>query len=182
LETKKCSQCGKIKYIQEFDKRSDRALGVRSACKQCRRKRRKVYEDKNREKIREWKRNFNKNHKEEINSKSKLYRDSNKERISNDRKKRYKESDKIKSRLRNYSYLSNYGITLEKYNELFEKQNGVCAICGTSTNKPLYIDHNHKTGEVRGLLCVKCNSGIGFFMDNSHLLISAIRYLDKNYE
>jgi hypothetical protein len=79
-----------------------------------------------------------------------------------------------------------YGITEEAYQEMFEKQNHLCAICGspeTSTSnrsggiKRLSIDHNHKTGEVRGLLCHKCNSAIGLFEEDIERMKSAIDYL-----
>ena len=78
-----------------------------------------------------------------------------------------------------------YGITGLEYNTLLKKQEGVCAICGTSTptlnqdeTRPnLYVDHCHTSGAVRGLLCGKCNSGLGQFNDNPELLQAAINYL-----
>ena len=78
----------------------------------------------------------------------------------------------------------NYGITLADYDRMVEKQDGKCAIC-ESTNPSgngarFAVDHDHKTGEVRGLLCFDCNSGIGKFRDNTALLTSAIEYL-KDY-
>ena len=78
-------------------------------------------------------------------------------------------------------------MTLEEHQKLFEKQQGRCAICNkhqSELNKEISIDHSHKTGKVRGLLCNNCNSGIGYFNDNKELLIKAISYLeltnDKN--
>lgn len=52
-----------------------------------------------------------------------------------------------------------YGLTLEQYEEMFSRQNGVCAICGKppSPKRRLHVDHNHRTGQVRGLLCRQCN-------------------------
>ncbi len=73
-----------------------------------------------------------------------------------------------------------YGITIDSYNSLFLKQEGKCAICKTHQSelpKKLYVDHCHKTGEVRGLLCKKCNSGLGFFNDDSLLIHEALTYL-----
>jgi len=74
-----------------------------------------------------------------------------------------------------------FGITIQQYNEMFEKQNGCCAICGKHQNefkKALYIDHNHTTNEIRGLLCYSCNSMLGFAKDNIEILTNAIAYLE----
>lgn len=75
-----------------------------------------------------------------------------------------------------------YGITLGDYNRMLESQGGGCAICGESPKKGkklLAVDHNHKTGEVRGLLCGRCNAMIGFSGDAPDLLKAAIRYLEN---
>lgn len=65
----------------------------------------------------------------------------------------------------NLKYL--YGITLEEYNRLSIRQNGVCAVCGTfqptKAHSRLCVDHDHDTGKVRGLLCSKCNIGLGIY-------------------
>ena len=73
----------------------------------------------------------------------------------------------------------NYGISLEKYQEIFEAQNGVCAICHRqpNPNKSLAVDHDHETGVVRGLLCDNCNLMLGLSKDSPLILEAAIRYL-----
>jgi hypothetical protein len=71
--------------------------------------------------------------------------------------------------------LKSYGFTLEDYNAMFEKQNGRCAICGRDV--PLHIDHDHVTGEFRGLLCFNCNTGIGSLKEDPQLLNRAAQYL-----
>lgn len=71
----------------------------------------------------------------------------------------------------------------EEYKTLLEKQNNVCAICGITAEevgKKLIIDHNHETLKIRGLLCWRCNSGLGFFKDNQAHLAMAIEYLVRN--
>jgi hypothetical protein len=76
----------------------------------------------------------------------------------------------------------NYALTIEGYNILFVVQNGCCAICGDHQNnmkRKLSVDHNHITGEVRGLLCHKCNVAIGLMKDNVDTLANAIKYLLK---
>jgi hypothetical protein len=72
-----------------------------------------------------------------------------------------------------------YGIDIEEYTKLLEKQDFKCAICGSrgSDIKSLAVDHDHATGKVRGLLCDSCNLGIGKFKDSTELLTSAINYL-----
>lgn len=64
---------------------------------------------------------------------------------------------------------------------MLRHQNNVCAICGgRNSDRDLAVDHNHITGEVRGLLCTRCNMGLGYFMDNPRLLASALVYLEDN--
>ena len=65
-----------------------------------------------------------------------------------------------------------------EYEELLIKQNNRCAICGVENEiSKLAIDHNHKTLEVRGLLCHECNSGIAYFDENTEYLAKAMIYL-----
>ena len=80
-------------------------------------------------------------------------------------------------------WLKRYGITTKDYEQLFEKQNGVCQICKKDcpSRRFLSVDHCHKTGKVRGLLCVKCNTALGMLNDNIDYFTAAIKYL-KNYE
>ena len=65
------------------------------------------------------------------------------------------------------------------YVDLFEKQNGLCGICRNPMSRPL-LDHNHETLEVRGLLCSKCNVGLGQFNDDLALVSAALEYLKNN--
>lgn len=92
----------------------------------------------------------------------------------------------VKKQSKDSQLKNQFGITLQEYEEILEKQNGVCAICGCNNNHKsnpkgdidrLSVDHNHQTGKVRGLLCSRCNFGIGQFNDDPTLLISAIDYL-----
>lgn len=71
-----------------------------------------------------------------------------------------------------------YGVTLARYQELFDAQGGKCAICGKVQSRALDVDHCHKTGRVRGLLCTSCNRMIGHAGDNAANLRRAAEYLD----
>lgn len=77
-----------------------------------------------------------------------------------------------------------YGLTPEGYQEMLAAQGGRCAIC--ATDKPhkgaLHVDHDHDTGEVRGLLCFCCNAGIGKLKDDPRLLVKALWYLTRKSE
>lgn len=75
------------------------------------------------------------------------------------------------------SRLSQYGISTADYFTLLRAQEGKCAICQRCDGWHLHIDHCHETGEVRGLLCRRCNSGLGCFGDDLSLLLVAIGYL-----
>ena len=82
-----------------------------------------------------------------------------------------------------------YGINLSQYEWLLAKGNGVCWICLRPETlkrqrkapypESLYVDHDHTTGMIRGLLCNNCNSGLGYFDDNPEILKAAIAYLEK---
>lgn len=92
-------------------------------------------------------------------------------------------------RLRRYKHVKqHFGLTPEQYDKLVNDQNNCCAICHESESeinkksthiKPLSVDHDHATGKVRGLLCSRCNQGLGKFKDDPQLLINAIKYLKK---
>lgn len=75
---------------------------------------------------------------------------------------------------------SKYGITKTGFNKMIKDQNGKCVICNAKFIKTPCVDHCHKTGKVRGLICYKCNYVLGFCGDNPTLLKSAITYLERH--
>lgn len=83
-----------------------------------------------------------------------------------------------KDRIRDNQLRRNYGITLDDYNRLNNEQNGVCAICRQpEVNKQLSVDHDHKTGKVRRLLCSKHNTALGLVEEDIVILETMIEYL-----
>lgn len=95
---------------------------------------------------------------------------------------RYHKNDNLKIYQRAYAKanktrLKKYGITVSQYEQMLENQNNSCAICLKSFGQ-VYVDHCHATGKVRGLLCLKCNTGIGLLEDSVENLKNAISYLE----
>jgi hypothetical protein len=108
--------------------------------------------------------------------------EKNREKVNAYNKKRYSQLSPEEKKKRNRKQqISLYGLTVEQYDAMLTKQNGVCAICGkserSSSKGVLSIDHDHSNGKVRGLLCDTCNRGLGHFYDNIFLLYNAIEYL-----
>ncbi len=82
---------------------------------------------------------------------------------------------------RNYILKHRYGLTGDDWNKMFIKQQGCCAVCNkhqSELKQKLNIDHNHKNGKVRSLLCNRCNVVLGFVNDNVILLEKLINYLE----
>lgn len=109
--------------------------------------------------------------------------------------KKLANKDGLKSRCKECSRLENrkfklrvWGLTLQEYDSLLDKQGGCCAICkGTSTHahkgnkRSFAVDHDHTTGIIRGLLCAKCNRGLGLFGDCLEKYERAYNYLKLNH-
>lgn len=77
-----------------------------------------------------------------------------------------------------------YGISIEETEAILERQGGKCAICGTKefNGRGYAVDHDHETGNVRGILCTNCNTGIAMFKDNVEVMENAIDYLMAQQE
>lgn len=92
--------------------------------------------------------------------------------------KEYRKANPIIDRIKRLK--KRFGLTLEEYDKLFKKQNGICAVCGNVNRDGIFlsVDHDHATGEIRGLLCSFCNSALGFARDNPVTLRKLADYLE----
>lgn len=90
-----------------------------------------------------------------------------------------KNADKRRTQASDWFLRNKYGLTREAYEVMKSAQDGVCAICSRTckTGRELAVDHCHATGRIRGLLCSKCNRGLGIFEDSREFLERAIAYL-----
>lgn len=106
------------------------------------------------------------------------------EKINTRRRKNYREDKGArKEKNKRNSLKQLYGLTLEQFNSMRKDQNFCCAICKKPeqecSKKTLYVDHSHVTKKVRGLLCSRCNSILGFFDEDIAKIEQAIKYLKK---
>jgi hypothetical protein len=102
-------------------------------------------------------------HKQEINERSRAYYHAHKQ--------------DIQPILRRGQLKRLYGMSPADYDGLLAKQDGVCAICGKPSEETLCVDHCHATGIIRGLLCRKCNTGLGCYEDDPATMITSLAYL-----
>ena len=111
---------------------------------------------------------YRQRHPDRCAAQKRKYIEKNKEKVCAYQRQYYHTVWKIKHPgyshpyTRNSNYQRKYGITLTQYEDMLQQQEGKCAICNTAPKKRrLAVDHNHKTGELRQLLCIRCNHAIG---------------------
>ncbi len=160
MSDKQCTKCKEHKFFTEFYKSRSNS-GYRSWCKKC-----TLARDKER------------------------YHTDEEYKLSKTVKTRHKWNtdpeawSKRQLAVRKSHLKRHYGMTLDEYQKLFDEQEGCCAICGTHhsnvPHKQLMVDHCHKTGKVRQLLCDLCNTALGKFKDEPKLLEKAAAYLRKH--
>lgn len=162
IKEKRCSKCKAVKPVSCFDRWNGYSVGFYPSCKECKKIIKEVYRKNNPEKHREWKKRHYIRNREKVIQKTTEYR-KNHPGLS-----------------RKIALKFQYGISLDYFNDLMNKQSGCCAICFEKPNKRvLYVDHCHITDKIRGLLCLKCNSMLGFCNDRKDILNNAIEYLGR---
>ena len=125
------------------------------------------------ERAREYNRKYNEVHREERCAAARRNYAANIEKEREDHRKWcVANPEKVKA-----GHLRRHGLAIEEYNAMVDAQHGQCAICGCG-DEQLCVDHDHSTGVVRGLLCQRCNRGLGDFRDNPSALRKAINYLE----
>lgn len=135
---------------------------------------------------------YAKDHKEHIAEYQKKYREKNGDKIR-EQQREYHKTHPPKKRTaigprkydRQMHLKKKYGITESEYDQLLKIQNGCCAICGVDVaggRGRFHVDHCHKTGVVRGLLCSRCNMGLGSFLDDIEILNKAMKYLSSKVQ
>ena len=173
-----CNGCGVEKPVADYWG-SAKTHCQHKTCKECHRARKKIYRETNKEKLALKKSISYQANKEYYQKKHKQWRLDNPEKIKAYNKKKY---HKNKAAMREKKLQEAYKISLIEYNELFILQNGRCGICNKhqrELKKRLHVDHNHTTGQIRGLLCNKCNLGLGTMGDSVESIKKALIYLGE---
>lgn len=183
IETRKCNTCGEEKpETNEYFNKKDRCKnGLLPSCKECEKIRVKNYTRKY--KLDNLYGPVKIQPKEKKCSVCKKLLSS--EFFAKDRKRKSGYRNTCDNCRKNNTLIRLYGITLKQYYEMYDAQNGRCAICGSKDTgndifKYFNVDHNHKTEKVRDLLCSKCNTAIGSLQDNPMIVFKAAKYLIKH--
>lgn len=146
-------------------------------CAQNAARKKKEWYEKNKEATDAWQKNYRIVNAALLSEKTKKWQRENPEKY---KAKNKLWNDKYKDKKRSTVMKNEYGITLADYNKMFDLQNGRCAICSkhqSELKRALHIDHCHKTGKVRSLLCQHCNTLLGFANDDIEVLKKSILYL-----
>ena len=119
--------------------------------------------------------------RERTRARNRSYRAAHKDEINARRRERYRTDREFQERLRGYRHSRLYGISRADYDALLVLQGGVCAICKKKPGRRrLAVDHCHICRKLRGLLCSKCNVGLGQYDDDTGLMLAAIAYLEAS--
>ena len=188
MSNRVCNICFKsLPATEEFFHKNPNCVGgIRPVCKSCVNLSATTYRNSSEQRL------------EKARVRARLYYEENREHCKALSKKRYEENkEELKAKQRAYnkspigilnSYLHNiltkFNLTSTQLQDMLDNQVGCCGICNVSlvspdTSKQYYVDHDHSTGKVRGLLCHNCNAMIGFAEDNPYNLGQAIEYLKK---
>lgn len=161
---RKCYKCSETKPLEEFAKDKRKKSGRSYICKVC--------------KNIIWQKYYHNNREEYTRRRLKRYYENRENRLLRNRESYKKNRKKLILKSKMYGIKARYGISYEQYLGMVKERNGICDICGNS-ERILSIDHCHKTGKIRGLLCFRCNTALGSLDDNIDILASAISYLQN---
>jgi hypothetical protein len=162
-DAKVCTTCGNLKLLTEFYAAEGMRDGRRNDCKACnlaaKRERYRADPDRDIARVKAWQAENRGRH------------------LANQRARR--ERPEVKARERDGHLKRKFGITQDDYEVMLAVQGGGCAICGKAPSeaRALHVDHDHRSGVVRGLLCFDCNAGIGKLREDPELLRLAAYYL-----
>jgi hypothetical protein len=172
---KYCTACEEWKPYDEFTSDIKAYDGYYTKCRVCKNS---VISKRDPVKKLATNRSYRDRHREEILAKEKLARAANPEKYRE--KSRILHARYTREQWKGFMLRTRYGLTLEEYQVMVERQQGRCKICGKESTT-LVVDHEHdETQKVRGLLCAACNQGLGLMNDETDRILAAIAYIQFN--
>lgn len=188
-KNKSCKQ-DNPQTIDKFNKNSKSKDGLQAYCKSCHLEKAKQWNENNKQQYIKNKKKWYEENSEASIAKSILWHKNNADKDKENLTRRLNENKDSISRINKKSKLkAKYGISIEDYDDMFLSQGGCCAICKETekaidkrTNKPrsLAVDHCHKTGKIRQLLCNRCNHVLGLIKDSIDICDKVKEYLWRN--
>lgn len=183
---KVCVKHGDLTVDRVYHRKNRNQYECRECMRDSEKKRpKRDYEGEFAEYHRKYSKKWRHEHKQIVNERVKQ------DRLINPEKYRAWDNNTRAKNIKSYRYkdvLNKHKISAEQYNEIFVRQNNLCAICNKAETRlgrsgeicRLSIDHCHTTNKIRGLLCHDCNTGLGKFKDDKNLLLAAITYLESH--
>ncbi len=162
MSRKKCTKCGELKSLEDYHNSVNTKDGRYAMCKPCVNAKNNEWRKANKGKVAECKRRYAMRNWEAIRKHQREYMEAHKVEAAEYR--------------RRWNLAKRYGITLEQYADMWDRQGGLCGVCRLNRKK-MVVDHDHDTGKVRGILCQRCNVSIGGLGDNVDGVMRAVRYL-----
>jgi Recombination endonuclease VII len=173
MDIQKCSTCKESKPVAEFPRNKAKPSGYSADCKDCRKGYMKGYREKHGEEMKAYGAAYREAHTAEkqayMKEYMKTYYPANKDRMNAQNRRAWLQREN--------------GLTQEQYETMLIAQEFGCAICGAPEpggQGRFHVDHDHKTGQTRGLLCWHCNRGLGAFQDDPDRLALAAIYLSSH--
>lgn len=182
VDPKRCSICRESKEVSEFCIDRSTPDGLLRQCRKCKGERYRVLRRRDIEAVRAAERLYRSRNREKTNATSRKWRASHPEEQKEATKRwRREHPEKRLAAHRRHYFKHEYGLSIESLGEHVAEQGNRCAICNTlfgegQTHGP-HVDHDHTTGQVRGLLCKSCNLMLGYAKDDIARLDAAIEYL-----
>lgn len=176
----KCNKCGHELILNDNWTKGNQSK-KNYICKSCAYRKTKSWVEANKEKTKEYQKNYYAENSDELYAKSRDYKAEHAEEIKEYYKDYYlKNGHKYRESNRRSHLKRKFGITSEQFDYWFEKQNGRCDICKELSSKTLHVDHNHTTGQIRGLLCSACNTSFGMLKEDINIMLNMIEYARKH--
>ena len=172
METKLCFSCVQYKPTSCFHKAKKEKDGFQYQCIDCSKQYHAKRYIEQKDKLKVQLKKYKEENKEKLEVASLLWKKNN--------------PDKVKQYQRTSNLRKNFGLSMDEYEQMLEKQNNLCAICEkpetfihhqTKETARLAVDHCHKTNKVRKLLCKSCNTALGLFKDDIGVMENAVQYL-----